>query len=165
MQVRRILPLILLPLLLAAKGDLYKQVASADRQPLKEGLDRYVRDQIKRNWSDLFEIKIPGYAIVADFDDLSDKAPVLSKQDFVDVMNEQISNGSRPFMQSFSLASITPVKGGYEVRGCSKAQRESFHFKGILAFTAYVSDGKVRFGGWRFVDSMPHSCSQTSDSE
>jgi hypothetical protein len=160
----RIIPLIFLPLLLAAKGDLYQQVAPTDRQPLREGLDRYIRDQIKRDRADLFEIKIPGYAIVADFDDLSDKAPVLSKQDFVDVMNEQISNGSRPFMQSFSLASITPVKGGYEVRGCSKAQRESFHLKGILAFTAYVSDGEVRFGGWRFVDSMPHSCSQKHDS-
>jgi hypothetical protein len=165
MQSRRIISLLLLPFLLAAKGDLYQQVAPADRQPLKEGLDRYVQDEIKHNWSDLFEIKIPGYAIVADYDDLSAKAPVLSKQDFADVMNEQISNGSRPFMQSFRLVSITPVKGGYEVRGCSKAQRESFHFKGILVFTAYVSDGKVRFGGWRFVDSMPHSCSQTTDSE
>jgi hypothetical protein len=165
MQARRILPLILLPLLLAAKGDLYQQVAPADRQSLKEGLDRYVRDQIKRDWADLFEIKIPGYAIVADFDDLSGKAPVLSKQDFVDVMNEQIGNGSRPFVQSFSLASITPMKGGYEVRGCSKAQRESFHFKGILTFNAYVSHGQVRFGGWHYVDSMPQSCRHTGDSE
>jgi hypothetical protein len=165
MQPRRILPLILLPLLLAAKGDLYQQVIPADRQPFKEGLDRYVRDQIKRDWADLFEIKIPGFAIVADYDDLSGKAPVLSKQEFGEVMNEQINNGSRPFMQSFNLVSIIPVKGGYEVRGCSKAQRESFHFKGILKFTAYVSDGKVRFGGWNYVDSMPHSCSRTNDSE
>jgi hypothetical protein len=165
MQVRRILPLILLPLLLAAKGDMYQQVAPVDRQPLKEGLDRYVRDQIKRDWADLFEIKIPGFAIDADYDDLSGKAPVLSKQGYVDVMDEQVSNGSRPYMRSFNLVSIIPVKGGYEVRGCSKAQRESFHFKGILKFTAYVSDGKVRFGAWNYVDSMPHSCSQTTDSE
>lgn len=165
MQLRRILPLFLLPFLLAAKGDLYLRVAPADRQLLKDGIDRYVRDQIKRDWSDLFEIKIPGFAIVADYDDLSDKAPVLSKSEFVDVMNEQVSNGSRPFMQSFNLKSITPVKGGYEVRGCSKAQRESFHFKGILTFAAYISDGRVRFGGWRYVDSMPQSCSHAEDSE
>lgn len=165
MQARRILPLVFLPLLLAAKGDLYQQVAPADRQPLKEGLDRYARDQIKRDWADLFEIKIPGYAIVADYDDLSGKAPILSKQEFVDAMDEQVSNGSRPYVLSFNLASITPVKGGYEVRACSKAQRESFHFKGILKFTAYVSDGKIRFGAWNYVDLMPHSCSQTTDSE
>jgi hypothetical protein len=165
MLARRILPLIFLPFLLAAKTDLYQQVAPADRPLLKAGLDRYVQDEIKRNWSDLFEIKFAGYAISADYDDLSGKAPALSKKDFVDVMEEQVSNGSRPFMQSFDLVSITPVKGGYEVRGCSRAQRESFHFKGILKFTAYVSDGQVNFGGWNFIHSMPHSCSQKADSE
>jgi hypothetical protein len=165
MQSRNILPLILLPLLLAAKGDIYKQVVPADRPLLRDGVDRYVRDQIKRDWTDLFEIKFPGFAIVADYDDLSGKAPVLSKQDFADVMNEQIYDGSRPFMRSFHLVSITPVKGGYEVRGCSKAQRESFHFKGILTFTAYVSNGQVRFGGWRYIDSMPQSCRHTEGSE
>jgi hypothetical protein len=157
--------LILLPFLFAARTDVYQQVGSADRQPLKQGVERYTQDQIKRNWSDLFEIKIPGYAIDADYDDLSGKTPVHSKKDFVDAMDERVSNGSLPFMQSFDLTSITPVKGGYEVRGCSKAQRESFHFKGIVKFTAYVSDGQVRFGSWMFVYSMPHSCSQTSDSE
>ena len=80
-------------------------------------------------------------------------------------MDELTSNGTEPYMQSFDLVSITPVKGGYEVRGCSKAQRESFHFKGIVMFTAYASDGKVRFGGWKYIYSMPHSCSQTTDSE
>ncbi|MGO9338168.1 MAG: hypothetical protein ACLPY1_11735 [Terracidiphilus sp.] len=144
---------------------MYEQVVPADRQPLKEGVQRYTRDQMKRNWSDLFEIRIPGYAIDTDYDDLSGNAPILSKKDFVDALDERVSNGSLPFMQSFDLVSVTPVKGGYEVRGCSKAQRESFHFKGIVKFMAYVSDGKFRFGSWMFVYSMPHSCSQTADSE
>jgi len=155
----------LLPFLLAAKGDLYQPVAPADRQLLKEGLDRYVQDQIKRNWSDLFEIKIPGYAIETNYDDLSGNAPVLSKHEFIEKMYQLTSNGTEPYMQSFDLVSITPVKGGYEVHGCSKAQRESFHFKGILTFTAYVSDGQVHFGGWKYIYLMPHLCSQTEDSK
>lgn len=126
MQLRRILPLFLLPFLLAAKGDLYLRVAPADRQLLKDGIDRYVRDQIKRDWSDLFEIKIPGFAIVADYDDLSDKVPVLSKSEFVDVMNEQVSNGSRPFMQSFNLKSITPVKGAMRCAAVQKLREKVF---------------------------------------
>ena len=144
---------------------MYDRVALADRQSLKEGLERYMRDQIKHNWADLFEIKILGYPIDTDYDDLSGKVPVLSKKEFVDEMDERVSNGSLPSMQSFDLVSITPVKGGYEVRGCSRAQRENFHFKGIVKLTAYISDGQVRFGSWTFVYSMPHSCSQTADSE
>jgi hypothetical protein len=76
------------------------------------------------------------------------KEPALSREAFVDAMEESISNGSRPVMQSFNLVSITPVKGGYEVRACSNAQRESFHFKGIVKFTAYLSGGHVLFGSW-----------------
>jgi hypothetical protein len=165
MPVKKLLSLVLLPVLLAAKGDTYQQVAPAFRQPLKDGLGRYVQDEIKRNWSDLFEIKIPGYAVDTEYDDLTGKRPALSKEKFADLMEELTSNGSAPYMKSFDLVSITPVKGGYEIRGCSNAQRESFHFKGIVAFAAYVSDGQVRFGSWRFVYSMPHSCSQTADSE
>jgi hypothetical protein len=165
MIARRTILLILLPFLVAAKTDLYQQVALADRPLLKDGLDRYVRDQIKRNWSDLFEIKIPGYAIDTNYDDLSANAPALSKKAFADAMEERVSNGSLPFMQSFDLVSITPMNGGYEVRGCSKAQRESFHFKGIVKLNAYVSNGQVHFGSWIFAYSMPHSCSQTTDSE
>ncbi len=103
--------LILLPFLFAARTDVYQQVGSADRQPLKQGVERYTQDQIKRNWSDLFEIKIPGYAIDADYDALSGKTPVHSKKDFVDAMDERVSNGSLPFMQSFDLTSITPREG------------------------------------------------------
>jgi len=162
---RRMLPFLLLPILLPAQADLYQKVAPADRPFLKEGMERYVRDQIRRNWSDLYEIKFPGYAIQTDYDDLSGKVPILSKADFARTTDESVSNGSKPYMLSFTLTSITPVKGGYEIRGCSKVQRERFHFKGILAFTAYDSGGQIRFGAWKFVYFMPHSCSQTSDSE
>jgi hypothetical protein len=165
MLVRRLFPLVFLPLLLAAHLDLYEQVPPADRQPLKQGIKRYTQDQIKRDWTDLFDVAIPGYAIDTDYDDLSGKAPALSKNNFAHALDERVGNGMLPFMESFNLVSITPVKGGYEIRGCSKAQRESFHFKGILRFTAYDSNGQIRFGAWSFVYSMPHSCSQKTDSE
>jgi hypothetical protein len=126
---------------------------------------RYARDQIKRNWSDLFELKIPGYAVSADYDDLSGKAPVLTKRQFTEEMENAVSSGSQPVMQSFDLMSVVPVEGGYEVHACSRAQRESFHFKGVVKFTAYLSSGQVHFGSWIFVHFMPHSCSQTTDSE
>jgi hypothetical protein len=165
MRARGVFLLVFFPFLLAAKGDFYQQVAPADRPMLKGGIERYSRDQMKRDWADLFEIKIAGYAIETDYDDLTGNAPALSKERFEEIMDERVGNGSAPFMQSFDLVSITPVKGGYEVRACSKAQRENFHFKGIVKFTAYVSDGRVRFGSWFFVYSMPRSCSQTADSE
>lgn len=165
MRLRRTLLLAVVPFLLTANTDPYQQVAPPDRPTVKAGVERYARDQIKRNWSDLFELRIPGYAVNTDYDDLSGKAPVLTKQQFTDEMENAISSGSHPVMQSFDLISLAPVEGGYEVRACSEAQRESFHFKGIVKFNAYVSNGHVHFGSWIFVHSMPHSCSQTTDSQ
>jgi hypothetical protein len=165
MRRRRRLLTALIPFLLSAKTDPYQQVAPPDRLAVKEGVERYARDQLKRNWSDLFELKIPSYAIRTDHDDVSSKAPFLTKQQFTDEMENAVKSGSHPVMQSFDLISVAPVDGGYEVRACSKAQRESFHFKGIVEFTAYVSNRQVHFGSWRFVHSMPHSCSQTADSQ
>jgi len=153
------------PAAYAAKTNIDDQVAPADRAPLKVGIDRYVHDQETRNWSDLFEIAVPGFATRGDYDDPSGKnEPILSKQEFVSAMENNFDSGTLPIMQSFDLTSITPVKGGYEVRACSKAQRESFHFKGILRFNVYLSSGQMRFGGWTYVYAMPHSCSQTTDS-
>ena len=135
------------------------------KRVLKSGLDRYVRDQETQNQPDLFEIAVPGFATNGDYDDPSGKnEPILSKQQFVHAMEASVESGVRPIMQSFDLDSITPVKGGYEVRACSKSQRESFRFKGILRLNVYVSDDQMRFGGWTYVYAMPHSCSQTTDS-
>lgn len=156
--------LVLLPVAFAAKANIFDQVAPADRTPLSTGIERYAHDQETQNWSDLFEIAVPGFATRGDYDDPSGKLePILSKQAFVSEMEEGVESGGRPIMQSFDLTSITPVKGGYEVRACSKAQRESFHFKGIVKFNVYVSSTQMRFGGWTYVYAMPHSCSQTTD--
>ena len=157
--------MILLPLLLAAKTNPYERVAPTDLAQLKSGLIRYVRDQETRNWPDLFEIAIPGFATRGDYDDPSGRnEPILSKQEFVHAMEVGVDTGVRPILQSFKLTSITRMEGGYEVRACSRAQRESFHFKGILRLNVYVSGNQMRFGGWTYVYAMPHSCSQTTDS-
>ncbi|MGA8029717.1 MAG: hypothetical protein WB992_21445 [Bryobacteraceae bacterium] len=141
MRIRRALPLPLVTFSLTAKTDPYQQVAPSDRPSLKKGVERYARDQIRRNWSDLFELKVPGYAVNADYDDVSGNAPVLTKKQFIDEMENAVRSGSHPAMQSFDLISVAPVKAGYDVHACSKAQRENFHFKGIVDFTAYVSNG------------------------
>jgi hypothetical protein len=164
MKAHLIFILLLLPLLLAAKSDPYEKVAPADRASVETGLQRYIKDQIGRNWADLYEIAVPGYAIQGDYDDLTGKRePFLSKDGFVQAEENQLANGTLPLMKSFDVVSTAPVEGGYEVRGCSKAQRESFKFKGILRFNAYVSKGQIRFGAWSFVYAMPHSCPQTVD--
>jgi hypothetical protein len=164
MKARRIFILLLLPLLLAAKSDPYEKVAPADRVSVETGLQRYVKDQIGRKWADLYEIAVPGYAVQGDYDDPTGKRePFLSKDAFVHAERDKLADGILPLMTSFKLVSIAPVEGGYEVRGCSKSKRESFNFKGIVRFAAYVVKGQIRFGAWSFVYAMPHSCTQTED--
>jgi hypothetical protein len=166
MDARRLIPLALVPFLLASKPDTFARVAPADLSQFKSGLARYVHDQETRNWADLYEIAVPGYAVRGDFDDPAGKnEPFLKKPDFVSTMESNLEGGVLPVLQSFELRSINPTQNGYEIRACSKSQRENFHFKGIVTFNAYRIDGQVRFGAWRYVYAMPHSCDQTSDSQ
>jgi hypothetical protein len=67
-------------------------------------------------------------------------------------------------LQSFDLTQITPKNGRYEISACSKAQRENFHYKGIIKFDASIVGGRVRFGAWSFVYYSPRSCDQKEDS-
>jgi hypothetical protein len=162
MKIQQIIPVALL-FLLAAKADPLRSVSDADRELLRAGLKRYSADEIKRNFSDLYDIQDQDVATRRELG-LSDDGPPVDRATFENGMKSAIEGGSAPTLQSFELTEVIPIRGHYMVRACSTAQRENFHYKGIIEFDAFIQDGKVRFGAWRFKFYSPHSCSQQEDS-
>lgn len=146
-----------------AKPDPFSGISSQDRSALEPSIGRYVRDQMKLDWTDLWEIDEQDIDTKRDFL-LKDDAPVVSKEQYVELKKDAIAGGGVPLMTSFELVSVVPQSDGFLISGCAASKRESFHFKGIVNFVAHVRNGNATFGSWSYKYLMPHSCSQTADS-
>ena len=162
MRVFFILPLLLFTL--AAKTDPISSISEPTRTILKNGIDRYAKDEIAQDWGDLYEIADQNGAKSRD-DRFTDSTAPLSREAFVQAIRQNVVNGGTPVVTSFQLTDVEPTADGYDIRACSAARRESFHFKGIIQFHAIIRDGVVRFAPWSYVLSMPHSCHQRDDQE
>jgi hypothetical protein len=146
-----------------AKNDPFAGIAPQDRSVLEPAISRYTHDQMKHDWTDLWQIDEQDIDTKRDFL-LKDDSPAVSREQYVERKEEAIASGGVPLMSSFELISVVPQSDGFLISGCAAAKRESFHFKGIVEFIAHVRNGKATFGSWRYKYLMPHSCSQTTDS-
>jgi hypothetical protein len=147
----------------ASKHNPFASVQPRDRALLEPAIKRFAQDEMKLNWSDLWEIDEQDVATKREFS-LKDDAPLVDRQDYIEYKQDALASGGVPVMTSFDLTSVVPDGDGFTVSGCSSAKRESFHFKGIIEVEAHIRQGKVTFGSWRFKYLMPHSCSQKEDS-
>ena len=156
--------LLLLPVTLGAKSDPLTATPEPNRTLLRDGIPRYAKDEIAQNWDDLYNIADQVGGEGRDYR-FTDSDGVLPRVQFVSAIRNAIASGSEPVLKSFELTSIAATKEGYEVRACCKGERESFHFKGIIAFRAIIKDGTAQFGQWSYVVNSPHSCDQKQDSQ
>ena len=162
MKIRPSLPIILLPLLIAAKSDPLRTVNEPDRTLLAQGLQRYAKDQIGQDWADSYEIADQDVAMKRDLL-VPDDAPPVSRERFIEGMKNAIASGGTPVLKSFELTEVRPTSEGYDIRACSRGERERFHYKGIIQLHAVIRDKTARFGSWSFVFYSPHSCDQKED--
>ncbi len=147
----------------ASKPDPFASVQPSDRALLEPAIKRFAQDEMKLNWSDLWEIDEQDLDTKRDFL-LKDDAPLVDRKEYIEYKQDALASGGVPVMTSFDLTSVVPDGNGFLVSGCSSAKRESFHFKGIIEVEAHIRQGKVTFGSWSFKYLMPHSCSQKEDS-
>jgi hypothetical protein len=129
-------------------SDPYASLSPAEKAILKPGIERYVHDQLKQNWADLWEIQ----------DQTSDvknalllgnrTAPDMTKEQFVSAMKEMIGTGGYLQMREFELRTARADKGNFIVIGCAKTTRESWHQTGFVIFGARIVDGKAKFDIW-----------------
>jgi hypothetical protein len=112
-------------MLVDAGSDPYSAVTPAQRNILQPVIERYVRDQIRQDWGDLWEIQDQTADLKNELLSGKRDAPNLSKQQFVAAMRETIGSGY-PRLRSFELREVKPDKGNFIMIGCGLATREDW---------------------------------------
>jgi hypothetical protein len=128
----------------------YSAVTPEQRRVLQPGIERYISDQMKQNWKDLWEIQDQTIDVKRELL-LGEIGPDMDRKQFVKAMRYTIATGGRPQITKFELQEVRPDKGNFLVVGCGTAIRESFHIHGIVIFGARIVDGKTIFDIFSFV--------------
>jgi hypothetical protein len=136
--------------------DPYASLSAEEKAVLKPGIERYVHDQLKQNWADLWEIQDQTSDLKNELLLGNRTAPDMTKEQFVAAMKEMISTGGYPIMREFELRTVKADKGNFVVIGCAKATRESWHQTGFVVFGARIAEGKPKFDIWSVTSN---SCS------
>jgi hypothetical protein len=125
--------------------DPYASLIPAEKSMLKPQIDRWVRDQIKHDWSDMWEIQDQTPELKNDLLLGRRDAPDMSRGEYVEAMRETIGTGY-PEIKAFSLREIRREKDGFWILGCGKLQRERWKQTSITDVHARVVNGKIIFG-------------------
>ena len=136
--------------------DPYASLSAKEKAVLKPGIERYVHDQFKQNWADLWEIQDQTSDLKNELLVGNRTAPDLTKEQFVTAMKEMIGSGGYPIMREFELRTVKVDNGNFIVIGCAKATRESWHQTGFVVFGARIAEGKPKFDIWSMTSN---SCS------
>jgi hypothetical protein len=138
-----------------ATGDPYSTLTSEQKSLLKPVVERYVRDQIKQDWADLWEIQDQTSDLKNELLLGHRDAPDLSKEQFVSAMRETIGTGY-PRLRSFELREVKDDKGNFIMIGCGYATREEWKQTGYVIAGIKVVQGKPKVDLWSMTSD---SCS------
>lgn len=128
-------------LLGAGNNDPYSAVTPAQRAVLQPVIERYVRDQIKQDWGDLWEIQDQTVDLKNELLQGKRDAPNLTKQQFISAMHEIIGSGY-PRLRSFDLREVKPDKGNFVMIGCGLGTREEWKQRRFVIAGIRIVDGK-----------------------
>src|SRR5260370_10879719 len=78
--------------------DPYALLSAEEKAVLKPGIERYVHDQLKQNWADLWEIQDQTSDLKNELLLGNRTASDMTKEQFVAAMKEMISTGGYPIM-------------------------------------------------------------------
>jgi hypothetical protein len=124
-----------------AGNDPYSAVTPAQRAILQPVIERYVRDQIRQDWGDLWEIQDQTSDLKNELLSGKRDAPNLNKQQFISAMRETIGSGY-PRLRSFELREVKPDKGNFVMVGCGFATREEWKQQRFIIAEIRIADGK-----------------------
>lgn len=140
-----ILTVSLLTAVSAAAPDPYQPLTPAEKALLKPQIERWIRDQIKHNWSDMWEIQDQTPALKNELLLGRKDAPDMQRNEYVQAMKDTIGSGI-PEIRVFQLTEIDKEAGGFQIVGCAKLQREEWKKTTIQYVHVRVMNGKVLFG-------------------
>jgi hypothetical protein len=140
-----VIGLAFLILFLAPSSDPYSALAPTEKALLQPQIERWIRDQVKSNWSDLWEIQdqtpeLKNELLLGDRD-----APDMDRNHYIKAMKETIGTGY-PEIRAFTLREVRKEDGGFWIQGCAKKQREAWRQTSLTGVHARILNGKVLFG-------------------
>ncbi len=141
--------------LLGATSDPYSTLAPEQKSLLKPVVERYVHDQIKQDWADLWDIQDQTSDLKNELLLGHRDAPDLSKEQFVSAMRETIGTGY-PRLRSFELREVKVDKGNFIMIGCGYATREEWKQRGFVIAGIRIVEGKPKVDLWSMTSD---SCS------
>jgi hypothetical protein len=127
----------------------YATLSPQEQAILQPAVQRYLSDQIKHNWSDLWEIQDETRDLRHELL-VSDNAPPLTKEQFIAGMKGTMGSGF-PELQKFELQSVTKDGDHFLATGCGTARREDIHIKGTTTFAIRIVDGSPKLDLFGFI--------------
>ena len=134
--------------LLGAASSPYASLTPEQAALFKPAVERYVRDQEKQDWADLWEIQDQTPQVKNELLLGKRDAPDISKKEFVSAMRYMIETGGYPRLRSFDLIEVREDKGNFIMIGCGHATRESWSGTAFVIAGIRVVDGKPKFDIW-----------------
>jgi len=135
-------------------NDPYATVSQAERDLLKPQIERWIRDWVKHDWPDLWEIQDQTPELKDELLLGYKTAPDMNREAFVEAMRNTIGIGY-PEIKAFTLTEVDKEPTGFQVVGCAKLQREAWKQTSVQYIHVRINDGKLLFG---FLDSSPEKC-------
>jgi hypothetical protein len=123
----------------------YESITPAEKVLLKPQIERWIHDQIKHDWSDMWEIQDQTPALKNELLLGRKDAPDMARNEYMQAMKDTIGVGY-PEIKAFKLTEVDKEADGFQVVGCAKLQREEWKKITIQYVHLRVVNGKVLFG-------------------
>ena len=134
--------------------DPYSSLSQGEKELLKPQVERWIHDQLKHDWSDLWEIQDQTPELKSELLLGQKDAPDMDRDRYVQAMRATIGSGY-PEIKAYTVTGIRHENGGFRVEGCGKLQRENWKQTGVTNVHARIANKKVVFG---LPDLTPDPC-------
>ena len=126
-------------------SDPYGSLTPGERTLLKFQIERWIRDQTKHDWTDMWEIQDQTPDLKNEILLGQKGAPDLDRIQYVQAMRATIGIGF-PEIKAYTLREIRRENGGFWILGCGKLQREEWKQTSMTDVHVKVVNGKAMFG-------------------
>lgn len=134
--------------------DPYSSLSESEKRILKPQVERWIHDQLKHDWSDLWEIQDQTPELKNELLLGQKDAPDMDRNRYVQAMRATIGSGY-PNIKAFTLTGIQHEDAGFRVVGCGRLQRENWKQTSVTNVHATITNSKVVFG---LPDVTPDAC-------
>ena len=132
-------------LVVAPTSDPYGSLAPEEKTLLRPQIQRWIRDQEKHDWADMWEIQDQTPELKNELLLGRRDAPDMDRSQYVQAMRATIGVGY-PEIRAFTLREVRREDGGFWILGCGKQQREAWKQTSITDVHARIVKDKVVFG-------------------